>query len=94
MYFADAIAFYVMNYGRIKRLRQASPALRRPKPPSEVKRLGPSVVVNTTGNLFRRSDMSDITEHRQTLESLVSNLTAYEELDPRDTIYAVLSLSR
>jgi hypothetical protein len=92
--FADAIAFYVMSYDRIKSLPQADLPPDRPKPPPEVKRLGPSVLVDATSNLFRRSNDDNIIEHRQTLEALVSSLTAYEASDPRDTIYAVLSLAK
>jgi hypothetical protein len=91
--FADAIAFYVMSYDRIKSLPQAlSPD--RPKPLPEVKKLGPSVLVDATSNLFRKSNDEEIIEHRQTLEALISSLTAYEASDPRDTIYAVLSLAK
>jgi len=89
--FADAIAFYVKSYDRIKKFIAAP---NRPKPIPEVQRLGPSVLVDATSNLFRRSDENEITEHRQTLEALVSSLTAYEASDPRDTIYAVLSLAK
>lgn len=92
--FADAIAFYVMSYDRIKSLPQPRLPRDRPRPLPEVKRLGPSVLVDATSNMFRKSNDDEIIEHRQTLEALVSSLTAYEASDPRDTIYAVLSLAK
>jgi hypothetical protein len=52
------------------------------------------VLIDATSNLFRRSNEEEIIEHRQILEALVSSLTAYEASDPRDTIYAVLSLAK
>jgi hypothetical protein len=47
--FADAIAF--MSYDSIKKSKALAD---RPKPLPEVKRLGPSVLVDATSNLFRR----------------------------------------
>jgi hypothetical protein len=93
--FADAIAFYVMSYDSIKKSKAlAARTPDRPKPLPEVKRLGPSVLVDATSNLFRRSTQGGIIGHRQTLEALVSGLIAYEASDPRDTIYAMLSLEK
>ncbi|TVY71201.1 Heterokaryon incompatibility protein 6 OR allele [Lachnellula suecica] len=91
--FADAIAFFVLRYDQIKRI----PRVLRPDDPDplrEIGKLGPNVLVDATSNLFRKDGNGDVIEHRMTLESLVSTLTAYEASDPRDTIYAVLSLAK
>lgn len=64
------------------------------KAPNDVKHLGANALVDFTNNLFRRSENGDIQQRIMTLEILVSSLLAFEAADPRDTIYAVLSLAK
>jgi hypothetical protein len=93
--FADAIAFYVLRFERIKKMRRTvtlDPD--DPDPLREVGKLSPNVLVDATSNLFRKDERGDVVEHRMTLEALISTLTAYEASDPRDTVYAVLSLAK
>jgi hypothetical protein len=94
--FADAIAFFVLRYDQIKKIPRRPRTLGPddPDPLREIGKLGPNVLVDATSNLFRKDDNGEIIEHRMTLESLISTLTAYEASDPRDTIYAVLSLAK
>jgi hypothetical protein len=93
--FADAIAFFALKFDKIKKFpRKTKLRPEDPEPLREVGKLGPNVLVDATSNLFRRSENGDIIERRQTLETLVSTLTAYEASDPRDTVYAILSLAK
>lgn len=86
---------FVLKFDLIKRFL----SIKKLKPEDsdplrEAKRLGPSVLVDATNNLFRRRNDNQIVERQKTLETLVSTLTAYEAGDPRDIIYGVLSLAR
>ncbi|CZR65424.1 uncharacterized protein PAC_15324 [Phialocephala subalpina] len=57
--------------------------------------LGAHTLVNASSNLFRRSDEGHIQKRLVDLEVLVSSLfLPFEASEPRDTIYAVLSLAR
>jgi hypothetical protein len=59
----------------------------------EVPRLGASMLVKTTQDLFHRSTWGG--HHMQrTLESLVSRLAIFQTSQPRDTVYALLSMAR
>jgi hypothetical protein len=93
--FADAIAFFALKFDIIKKfLRKTELRPEDPDPVREIEKLGANVLVDATSNLFRRSENGDIIERRQTLETLISTLTAYEASDPRDTVYAILSLAK
>lgn len=93
--FADAIAFFALKFDKIKKFPRKTKLLPEdPDPLLEIGKLGPNVLVDATSNLFRRSENGDIIERRQTLETLISTLTAYEASDPRDTVYAILSLAK
>jgi len=55
--FADAIAFYAMSYDSIKKSKAlAARTPNRPKPLPEVKRLGPTVLVDATSNFVSQID--------------------------------------
>jgi hypothetical protein len=57
--------------------------------------LGASTLVNATSNLFRRSLDGKIHQRLLSLEVLVSSLfLPFEASEPKDTIYAVLSLAK
>lgn len=45
-------------------------------------------------NLFRKSHDSDLIERLSSLETLVSSLLTFDATDPRDIIYAVLSIAK
>lgn len=93
--FADAVSMFVLRFEQIKKLLRNRKL--RPEDPDhlrEAKRLGPSLLVEATNNLFRRRNDNLIVERQKTLETLISTLTAYEAADPRDTIYAVLSIAK
>lgn len=58
--------------------------------------LGASNLVNVASNLFRRSnrDQGQEIERLSGLEALVSSLLSFEASDPRDTVYALLSIAK
>jgi hypothetical protein len=57
--------------------------------------LGANTLVNATSNLFRRSLDGKVHQRLLSLEVLVSSLfLPFEASEPKDTIYAVLSLAR
>jgi hypothetical protein len=55
--------------------------------------LGANLLAEATTSLFRRNWRGDIVNRRRSLESLICSLTTFEAMDPRDTIYAILSLA-
>ncbi|KAI1441573.1 heterokaryon incompatibility protein-domain-containing protein [Annulohypoxylon stygium] len=97
--FADAIAIFIKNQHEIssllsKKYRENAAYLGEVVAVDGVKNLGANALVDFTNNLFRRSESGDIQQRMMTLEVLVSSLLAFEAADPRDTIYAVLSLAK
>jgi len=59
----------------------------------DINQLGAVRLVEAWDNLFRRTPDGKITESLLSLEALMSSLTAFEASEPRDTVYAILSLS-
>jgi hypothetical protein len=97
--FADAIAIFIKSQERIRpglAKLYVETAISVPELSSVdgVKNLGANALVDFINNLFRRSENGDIQQRMMTLEALVSNLLAFEATNPRDTIYAVLSLAK
>jgi len=100
--FADAIALFMTKYESIRR------SFERPKDYKasresddhhyallDARALGANALVTTTSNLFRRSSEGRILKRLLSLEVLVSSmLLAFEALDPRDTVFAVLKISK
>jgi hypothetical protein len=96
--FADAIAIFIKSQERIgavlsKMIAEEASSISDLRPVDSVKNLGANALVDFINNLFRRTENGDIQQRMMTLESLVSNLLAFEATNPRDTIYAVLSLA-
>lgn len=99
--FADAIALAmtkhleikdILKHGR-KTLAKLDPTMQFDIP--EPRALGAAILVNASSNLFRRSDNGQIQQRLIDLEVLVSSLfLPFEASEPRDTIYAVLSLAK
>jgi hypothetical protein len=59
----------------------------------DMRALGANTLVEATSNLFRKSNNGEILERLLSLETLVSTLLAFEASDPKDTVYAVLSIA-
>lgn len=87
--FADAIALLALHYDNIGALFYQNPTH-----PNELDPLGAKVLVDAITNTFRKSLDHTIFEPVSTLEALVSSLARFESSDPRDTIYALLNISR
>ncbi|KUJ19697.1 uncharacterized protein LY89DRAFT_640877 [Mollisia scopiformis] len=96
--FADAIALAMTKYQEIKdilKLARKKCLIRQDVDIPEPRALGANTLVSASSNLFRRTDDGHIQQHLVDLEFLVSSLfLPFEASEPRDTIYAVLSLSR
>ena len=90
--FADAIALFKTWHNEIKSDRNGFECMRLINPQA----LGAHALVDATTNLFRRSDNDVRIRHRLVdLEVLVtSTFLAFEASEPRDIIFAVLSLAR
>ncbi|KAI9733945.1 MAG: hypothetical protein M1834_002601 [Cirrosporium novae-zelandiae] len=98
--FAEAIALFMTRYDEIRRIIIRSEKKQQGVPNDsvaalEARRLGVNTLVNATSNLFRKDENGVIRQRLLTLEVLVSSwLLAFEASDPRDTVYAVLSLAK
>jgi hypothetical protein len=101
---ADAIALFMTSFTEIKQILVDAAAN---EPNNKIwktadvgaldaRALGANTLVTTTNRLFRRShDDGHIEQRSLTLEVLVSSLLLpFEAKDPRDTIYAVLSIAK
>ncbi|KAF8851221.1 hypothetical protein BDZ45DRAFT_155158 [Acephala macrosclerotiorum] len=89
--FADAVALFVTKHDQINTLLKRHS--NEPDPIGDMRALGASILVEATSNLFRKSKDGRILERLLSLETLVSTLLAFESTDPRDTVYAVLSIA-
>lgn len=92
--FRDAVALFVTKHDQVKALLTKSPVSTELDPVGDMRALGANTLVEATNNLFRRSDNGEILERLLSLETLVSTLLAFEAKDPRDTVYAVLSIAK
>jgi hypothetical protein len=95
--FADAVSLFVEVESATHRL---SDVMRRdqlydhiPDFFGDVPSLGAALLVDATSNLFRNS-MTGERLPLSTLEYLVSRLSVFEATQPRDTIYALLAISK
>ena len=90
--FADAIALFMTKYEEIRRT-SLDPAGYHPT--VDCRALGANTIVHATTNLFRKSSEGHVQQRLLPLEILVSSwLLAFEASEPRDTIFAVLTLAK
>ena len=90
--FADAIALFMTKYEEIKR-ESLDPAGYHPT--VDARALGANTIVHATTNLFRKSQEGRVQQRLLPLEILISSLLlAFEASEPRDTIFAVLTLAK
>ena len=93
--FADAVALLVKAYDAIKKLFHKSTEYNNdPDYLGDIKALGANILVDISGNIFRKSANGEKTEPLFGLEALVADLTRFEASDPKDTIYALLSIAQ
>jgi hypothetical protein len=89
--FADAIALFMTKHNEMKVLL----GRKSTKSDLEPRALGANTLVDATSSLFRKSYDGRIQERLVDLEVLVSSLfMVFEASEPRDVIYAVLSLAK
>lgn len=94
---ADAVALFVTKLDDIKNLfRYSRQFNHNPEHLGDIVALGANNLVNVTSNLFRRSThgQGEEIERLSSLEALVSSLLSFESSDPRDTVYALLSIAK
>jgi hypothetical protein len=95
--FADAIGLFSLNFNSIRTLFRQSredTIYRNYKNFDELAPLGAKVLVDAVTNAFRRNIDHTIIEPVFALETLVSDLCSFESSDPRDTIFALLNITR
>ena len=94
--FADAVAIFATRFDAIKQLFLPSREFNHNvEYLGDVEALGANILVDVTANHFRRSSgAKDDLERLSSLEVLVSRLLKFEASDPRDTVYAILSICK
>lgn len=89
--FADAIALFMTKYRQIKRESLDPHNLHKDV---DARAFGANTIVHATTNLFRKSPEGYVEERLLPLEVLVTSmLLAFEAGEPKDTIFAVLTLA-
>ncbi|KAL5317114.1 hypothetical protein ACEPPN_014208 [Leptodophora sp. 'Broadleaf-Isolate-01'] len=99
--FADSIALFMTKHEQMKETRSRAKSFSKISDPNvhvgalDPRALGANTLVHATSSLFRRSDDGKIQQRLVSLEVLVSSLfLAFEASEPKDIIYAVLSLAK
>jgi hypothetical protein len=94
--FADAISIFSGKIPVVKtEIRKSKKELHfKPEGLSIVEALGARALVRAKSDLLQKDTHGKILERNSTLEYLVSTLVSFDATDPRDTIYALLSISR
>jgi hypothetical protein len=92
--FADAVTLFVSRLDQIQQLFPLSASLNASETLTNIRVLGASALVNISNSLFRKSPEGEILERLRTMETLVSTLLSFEATDPKDTVYAILSLAK
>ncbi|KAL8702830.1 MAG: hypothetical protein Q9201_003998 [Fulgogasparrea decipioides] len=94
--FADAVALFVDRIDEIKGLFRMSRYFNNdPEYLGDVMALGANILVDVTRNSFRKRKLRNENLYQKplsSLEALMSNLLGFEASDPRDTVYALLSI--
>ena len=94
--FADAISIFTTKLALVRSEIQKSnkPLNFKPEALSIVEALGARTLVRAKSDLLQKSSDGKILVRNSTLEYLVSTLVSFDAMDPRDTVYALLSISR
>ena len=94
--FADAVAILATRFDSIKQLFLPSREFNHNvEYLGDLETLGANILVDVTANHFRRSlGAEDDLERLSSLEELASRLLKFEASDPRDTVYAILSICK
>jgi Heterokaryon incompatibility protein (HET) len=94
--FADAISIFTTKLSLVRsEIQKSNKELDfKPEALSMVEALGARTLVRAKSNLLQKGNDGKILEKNSTLEYLVSTLVSFDATDPRDTVYALLSISR
>ncbi|RDW77673.1 hypothetical protein BP6252_05726 [Coleophoma cylindrospora] len=96
--FADAVSIYEENSENILRLLvchlRNEVGFRKTAVHIEAQAPGAANLVETLSNLFRKTSDGRITQRLITMETLMSVLSNYSVTQPRDVIYAILSIAK
>ncbi|KAK5657600.1 hypothetical protein OQA88_3179 [Cercophora sp. LCS_1] len=93
--FADAVSLFRQNQDRIKPLFKKDGSFGNdPDYIGDLDELSAIRLVHASDHLFHRDEDGRITERLLTLEGLMSELTAFEASEPKDTVFAIVWLAR
>lgn len=93
--FANAVSLLVHSKENVRQLlRRSSEYCNHPDYLGDVSQSAAARLIDTSDNMFRKSEKGQILERLLSLEELMSTLSAFEASDPRDVLYAVLWLAR
>ena len=94
--FTDAVATFLTKFDSIKQLFLHSREFgHNVEHLGDVQALGAAILIDVVANNFRRlSKARDDLERLSSLEALVFRLPHFEASDPRDTVYALLSICK
>jgi hypothetical protein len=91
--FADVVNSFVGNFDNISKLPLASSTPTRGTSPLGHVKTGARVLCQAVANYFPKGG-DGIIDRKASLETLVSQLVSFDATEPRDIIYAVLSLAK
>jgi hypothetical protein len=92
--FADAIELFMTKLEQIRALyRKTDLGLSDLDALRHIESAGAGAIVNTTNNLLRKTEGGMVLDRLLNIESLVMTFLHFDATDPRDTIYALLSLA-
>ncbi|KAF2181282.1 hypothetical protein K469DRAFT_752834 [Zopfia rhizophila CBS 207.26] len=92
--FADAVQLFIAKVERIRAIYDSSELSKQdPDALSHVESVGATAIVSTTNNVLRKAESGMVLDRLLNIESLVMTFPHFEASDPRDTIYALLSLA-
>ncbi|KAL4924040.1 HET domain-containing protein [Aspergillus undulatus] len=92
--FANATSFFISGQARIRQICRVSEEFNYD--PNYFGDLGESAaarLVDFTGHIFTKSDNGDILDRSLPLEELMCSLHMFQTSDPRDALYAIISIA-
>jgi len=92
--FADAVQLFVAKIDGIRAMYDKSELAKKdPDALSHVESVGANAIVSMTNNVLRKAQDGSVLDRLWNIESLVLTFLHFEAADPRDAIYALLSLA-
>jgi hypothetical protein len=94
MSFSQAVSLFELLEKRVKKKFHDELPDHPPDMFGEVRELSANRLVQVTNDIVDRHDDGRVAKKTESLETLISSLTTFETGDPRDLVYAVLSLAK